>query len=771
MSEANRGGEHSSLVEANQVSGREVRFKHFAIGLVLLVLVSFPEILLGWQSFFTRDFSNFGYPLAYYVRQSYRAGEIPLWDPYNFAGLPFLAQWNTLCLYPPSLLYVLLPLPWSLNCFNLAHLYLGGLGMFCLARRWLRDGLAASVAGVGYAFGGVAVSALMWPNNIAALGWLPFVLLAGEKAAERGGRWCVVAAMVMALEFLAGAPEIVGMTWMGVVALALVKSWEERSKPETPSSTTKQILLRLAAVFLIALGLVAIQFLPFLQLLKQSQRNYQFETGQWTLTWWGLGNFLVPLFRTVKGRDGIFFQMDQQWITSYYCGVTILVLALIGLLSERSRHVRGLALLCLGSVILAIGSQGGIYSWLRSAVPAIGVMRFPIKFIVPVAVLLPLLAGYGLRAWLEGKVKSSTLGWLLAAVTGSSISLMMWSRWRAYPGEDVGMTWSSGSMALVFLLATVAAVSWLRRVRSPATRFLVSVLIGLLIYCDLFSANRRVNPVVPASVMVQDCAEINPRPALGDGRAMVSSAAHQLLDETVFPNPVADVRIPRQALLLNANLLERVPKLDGFFSLYLPRTAAVITKASREPGAGYDGLLDFLGVSHVSDPAQPWKWNQRQQWLPLATLAGNAVFLDGTNEFYRLFSTQFNPREQVVLPKELANQANLDGPGRGKILSQRIFNHRVDVTVEIDQPMLLVLAQADYPGWQARVDAERVPLWRANYGFQALAVPPGSHRVEVYFRSAPFEIGAVITGVTLIACAGYLWHRRRTHWTVAETSP
>ena len=153
MSEANRGGEHSSLVEASQVAGTEVRFKHFATGLVLLVLVSFPDILLGWQSFFTRDFSNFGYPLAYYVRQSYRAGEIPLWDPYNFAGIPFLAQWNTLCLYPPSLLYVLLPLPWSLNFFNLAHLYLGGLGMFCLARRWLRNGLAASAVEVDSAAG------------------------------------------------------------------------------------------------------------------------------------------------------------------------------------------------------------------------------------------------------------------------------------------------------------------------------------------------------------------------------------------------------------------------------------------------------------------------------------------------------------------------------------------------------------------------------------------------------------------------------------------
>src|SRR6266567_3503998 len=163
----------------------------FAILLAVLLLASFPDVVFGWRSFFTRDFANFGYPLAYHVQQSYRAGEIPLWNPYNVAGLPFLAQWNTLTLYPLSLIYVLLPLPWSLNFFNLLHLYLGGLGMFCLARRWMNHGAAAAVAGVGYAFGGLLVSALMWPNNIAALGWLPSVLTLGERAAREGGRLCV----------------------------------------------------------------------------------------------------------------------------------------------------------------------------------------------------------------------------------------------------------------------------------------------------------------------------------------------------------------------------------------------------------------------------------------------------------------------------------------------------------------------------------------------------------------------------------------------------
>src|SRR5438046_1250047 len=121
-----------------------------AIGLAILVAVAFTDVAFGWRSFFTRDFANFGYPIAYHVHESYRAGEIPLWNPYNVAGLPFLAQWNTLTLYPLSLTYVLLPLPWSLNFFNMLHLYLGAFGVFFLARSCMIPAAAAAVASVGY---------------------------------------------------------------------------------------------------------------------------------------------------------------------------------------------------------------------------------------------------------------------------------------------------------------------------------------------------------------------------------------------------------------------------------------------------------------------------------------------------------------------------------------------------------------------------------------------------------------------------------------------
>ena len=58
--------------------------------------------------------------------------KIPLWNPLNDCGMPYLAQWNTMVLYPPALLCNLLPLERALGLFCLGHLFLGGMGMYHL---------------------------------------------------------------------------------------------------------------------------------------------------------------------------------------------------------------------------------------------------------------------------------------------------------------------------------------------------------------------------------------------------------------------------------------------------------------------------------------------------------------------------------------------------------------------------------------------------------------------------------------------------------------
>ena len=121
----------------------------FVLLIVLgLLFAGYGDVLAGGRTMFFRDFGFFGYPLAHYHREAFWSGEVPLWNPLSCCGLPHLAQWNTLVLYPGSLGYLLLPLPWSLNVFCLGHMVLGAVGMYELGRRRSGSRLGGGVAGL-----------------------------------------------------------------------------------------------------------------------------------------------------------------------------------------------------------------------------------------------------------------------------------------------------------------------------------------------------------------------------------------------------------------------------------------------------------------------------------------------------------------------------------------------------------------------------------------------------------------------------------------------
>ncbi len=67
---------------------------------------------------------------------------------------------------------------------------------------------------------------------------------------------------------------------------------------------------------------------------------------------------------------------------------------------------------------------------------------------------------------------------------------------------------------------------------------------------------------------------------------------------------------------------------------------------------------------------------------------------------------------------------------------------------------MVVLCQAYYHNWQARVDGAAVPLWRANYAFQALEVPAGRHRITLIYKDKALLAGGMISILSLLICAG-----------------
>jgi len=333
--------------------------KRFAALLGILIAVNFAPVLFGGQSFFLRDFGYFSYPLAHYHRECFWRGELPLWNPNNLCGMPYLAQWNTLILYPPALIYLLLPMPWSLNLFCLLHLFAGGMGMYFLAQHWTGNRFAASAAGLLFVFNGFTLNCLMWPNNIAALGLMPWVMWCAHRGWHEGGRKMLLGALVGAVQMLSGAPEMILLTWMMTGAMFLLDACH-------PEFSLTRGTVRFTTMLLLIAGLAAAQLLPFFELIKASERTESYDSSYWPIPIWGWANFFVPLFRNFRMAYGSYFQPDHEWVASYYTGVVGLVLALTSIwkLARRAfgcspRWPRSVSRWRLAKMVLRIRSCAG----------------------------------------------------------------------------------------------------------------------------------------------------------------------------------------------------------------------------------------------------------------------------------------------------------------------------------------------------------------------------------------------------------------------------
>lgn len=751
------------------LNGLDRWFSPMRFGLFLLgfLFAQFPRVMLGQHGFSYRDYGVLGYPFIFYARESFWRGELPLWNPLSNCGAPFLAQWGTMVLYPFSLLYLLFPLPWSLSYFCLAHLWWGGLGMFFLARRWTGRPFAGCVAGLAWVFNGVTFSCLLWPNYTVALGWMPWVMLCTERSWQEGGRWLVAAAIVGALQMLSGVPEVVLQTWLVVGAMWLAQTLGAAGE-------RGRRIGRLAVVVALVAGLTAVQLLPFLELLANSNRSESFTSTKWAMPAWGWANLLVPLFHCFRTPQGPYFQHGQAFLSSYYLGVGVLALAVWAAWRVRERRVWVLAALTVFSLTLALGENGPLLGWLKRGVPLLGIVRFPIKFVVLAAFCVPLLAAYAAAALENGSGPQRGRRGSLAAVGGLILALtgvVLWFAGR-YPFQydQWAATWHNGLARMLFLGLMLGVCVLLAGDLRAAWRLAARALLLLLMGLDVITHTADQNPTLPVALFEPGLWQQHhpaPPPRLGESRAMLSVEAEKQMLHNAVADPVHQFLGKRLALWSNLNLLDGIPKVNGSSTLqvkYQKRVEELLYPPAGSPATNTttpDGLVDLLAVSHVSKPGSVTEWASRVGACPMVTLGQAPEFVSDEEALRRLVARDFEPRRIVLLPLEARTNLSVSGPGEGRILASRFSAHRVSLAVETAGPAVVVLAQSFYPCWRATVDGAPARLWRANYAFQALEVPAGRHDVTLSYRDGRCRWGAVVSAVSTVLCGLMLWRLPR----------
>ena len=84
---------------------------------------------------------------------------------------------------------------------------------------------------------------------------------------------------------------------------------------------------------------------------------------------------------------------------------------------------------------------------------------------------------------------------------------------------------------------------------------------------------------------------------------------------------------------------------------------------------------------------------------------------------------------------------------------------RVILEVAASDRAFVVLADAWFPGWRARVDGADVPVHRVNQLLRGVVVPDGRHRIEMTFEPRGWATGVRLTriGMLLAAALGLAW--------------
>lgn len=396
------------------------------------------------------------YAWKQFIVESIRARRLPLWNPYIFAGMPFLASGQHSALYPLTLFFLLMPLWKAYGWFTVITLTLAGINMYVLLRvLGMRRG-AALLGGIVYQGSGFLTISVVFQMIIAGAAWLPLVLAMVAKlfqVAEAGEThptayipWTAVGAIAIGLVCLAGHPETL---YYVLLLTALYVLWrlgglwlDWRRKPEAPYHLLLNPAVWSAMLGVTGLLLGSAQLIPLYELVRANFREGSVSFSEvlgWAYPPRQILTFLIPDFFGNPARHTFFDITTKSWraITTRnvwggtldyvawtqglpswknyveaasYVGILPLLLAGLALwYRRRDRHVRFFGLLVLVSLLFIFGTPA--YAILYYGLPGWSQLHTPFRWVFPYTFAIAALAAIGWDAMVGRSRRARITTW------------------------------------------------------------------------------------------------------------------------------------------------------------------------------------------------------------------------------------------------------------------------------------------------------------------------------------------------------------------------
>lgn len=716
-----------------------------ATGLFLKLTQHPTDLLVGVHSSGRNDLTS------YFMRShdtpavlERQFGEWSNWDPSLALGLSVQGNPQAELLYPPTRLCFVFGAERTLSWLMVAHLWLGGVGVWLLARHIGLSRVAAFVGAVA-ATGAPYLVAHLAEGHVAQLftvAWVPWILLGFERFLDSSGRHWRMIPLCVALSFLAGHVQELYYLMLLLSGCVVVSAWCERRAGNAAAAKSLLVHWILAGGF--SVGLTCGDLIPVWlnsRLAVRSERLLLSVAGD-GLTLAHLKQLLNPF--ALNPPEDTASKYGFYWTKLFHFGVIPLLLAVLAVLAQWKRpQTRRLFWMLAVAIVFAFGTATPFFTVCYRVVPVLGSFRVPTRILFLCSFFVALLAAIGAETLFGRKSRVSDDAVLIEG------------------GRPDGVASQTALPA--------------------STRLTLGTLVGVLVAAGIGyelwrHADRVLATVEPAALRRgSEVSQFLSQAGAGDHAASFRVLASQdfYSDVESFADGVQRVRgyepVPQIRLAWAVDALFDVPDGQLDFAGFRDCDLASLNQS----------VADLLGIRFVvTGPKQPdvpgWRRVasgrippsvqirgadpgahaafqifENVDVLPRAFVVGQAVECVGMETQQRIDQVeQLDPRQTVQLESDVLP----DGP-RSEFREAQIDEYKADrvtVSVALDAPGYLVLTDLFHPGWKATVDEQATEILPANLALRAVPLTAGQHVVKFTYECPGQKLGLSLSAAALI---------------------
>lgn len=708
-----------------------------------------------------------------FLANAISTGQSPFWNPNAFAGLPHVADPQSLIFSPAIVLAYFNPAPSFrvVDAYVLTLLAAGGLAVMLIFREMRWPVAGAVVAALAFAFG---ASAALRVQHVGQVQSLAFLMIAQWLLvrALRKARWQDGIFLGCGVALVLVEPNQVAL--LGAYMLALHALWHVLTNGDRHGQIRRLFApMSIAGFVAVALAIIPL-LLTYLFVETTTRAEISFEdAAQGSLHPASLLTALIAdLFGAIDGRVEYWGPFSETWggnnsaLTQnmghiYIGALPALAILGIGLFRGRAfdRDIRMYALSALLMLLYALGSHTPFFKLAYDFLPGVSGFRRPADATFLLGAYGAILAGYLVNQLLFAgdSVHQLTERRKITAIIACAAILLC----------AVALAWSAGKLQFalpklgvaVLWCALAAALSAVVRWRGVAAGSASALALASLMVADLWANNgpNESTALPPAQFEVLRKDSTNP----------TICEVKKLL--TVMEAPQRRDRIELVGVGFhwpNAGLVHRLENILGYNPLRLDNYS--LATGARDQVAGWDQrnfsplfpsykslLADMLGLRLIVSgvPIETIDNKLKPGDLHLVARTPDAFIYENPRALPRVMFTanwrladfddliengqwpQFDPRKTVLLdsePNPKPGREPLKGTDSAQIVSYE--NTRIEIDVFATRPGFVVLNDIWHPWWAVSVDGAPGGILQANVLFRAVQVDPGRHRLVFEFN-------------------------------------